>query len=117
METVDLSRLPEEVADATDFLRHHVNGRVKPKGAKILVDGPRHREVKLLLHKFLRHSNLDGYRVLSESGVLEIVPPHITVSSKHEKTGTTASAALTMPYFFPGSPPIPIEKKIKKRED
>jgi hypothetical protein len=117
METVDLSRLPQEVADATDFLRLHVNGRVKPRGTKILVDGLKHREVKLLLHKFLRHNNLDGYRVVSQAGVLEIVPPHMMMSSKHEKGGTPPPAALTMPYFFPGSPPVPIEKKIRKRED
>jgi len=117
LETVDFSRVPGELASATDFLRDHVNGRIKTKGSRILVDGAKHREVKLLLHKFLRHRSLDGYRVVSESGVLEIVPAHVTGPSKHGEGGTPPSAALTMPYFFPGSPPIPVEKKIKKRRE
>ena len=117
METVDFSQLPSELADATDFLQQHVTGRVKSKGNQILVDGPRHKEVKLLLHKFLRHYGLDEYRVLSQAGVLEIVPPHATIPSKHEQGGTAPNAALTMPYFFPGSPPVPVERKIKKRHE
>jgi hypothetical protein len=117
LETVDFSRIPGELASATDFLRDHVDGRIKTKGKQILVDGAKHREVKLLLHKFLRHRSLDGYRVVSQSGILEIIPPHATGASKHEEGGTPPSAALTMPYFFPGSPPIHVEKKIKKRRE
>jgi hypothetical protein len=117
LETVDFSRAPGEVASATDFLRDHVDGRIKTKGSRILVDGAKHREVKLLLHKFLHQRSLDGYRVISQSGILEIVPPHITGPVKHAEGGSAPSAALTMPYFFPGSPPIPVERKIKKRRE
>jgi len=117
LEIVDFSKVPGELASATDFLRDHVNGRIKTKGSRILVDGAKHREVKLLLHKYLRHRSLDGYRVVSQEGILKIVPFHVTPSSKHVEGGTPPNAALTMPYFFPGSPPVPVEKKIKKRRE
>jgi hypothetical protein len=95
----------------------HVEGRVKTKGSQIIIDGARHKDVKLLLHKFLRQRSLDEYRVLSQSGILEIVPPHLMESSKHGGGETPPPAALTMPYFFPGTPPIPMEKKIRKKRE
>src|SRR5256885_16697282 len=54
-QTVDLARLPGKIGSAVDFLREHVkslNGRVSTKGNQIQVEGLKHKEVKLLLHKF-----------------------------------------------------------------
>ena len=116
-QTVDLGRLPGQIGPAADFLREHfkeVKGRVATKGNKIQVEGLKHKDVKLLLHKFLRHNGLDDHRVLSQSGVLEIVPPHVMTHLRHEE-GTTPPAAATMPYLFPGTAaPVSTEKKRRK---
>jgi len=115
---VDLAKLPGKTGPAVDFLREHVmsvKGRVSAKGTQIQVEGLKHKEVKLLLHKFLRHNGLDDHRVLSQSGILEIVPPHI---AKHPKLdeATTPPAAATMPYLFPGTPtPVAPDKRRRKK--
>jgi hypothetical protein len=117
-QTVDLAKLPGKTEPAVDFLREHVmsvKGRVSAKGTQIQVEGLKHREVKLLLHKFLRHEGLSDHRVLSQSGILEIVPPHVTTHPRREE-GTTPPAAATMPYLFPGTPtPVAADKKRKKK--
>lgn len=115
---VDLGKLPGKIGPAVDFLRDHVRkvkGRVSSKGSQIQVEGLKHKEVKLLLHKFVRHNGLDDHRVLSQSGILEIVPPHPATHVKRED-GTPPPAAATMPYLFPGTPaPVVQGKKSKKR--
>ncbi len=116
LETIEFKRIPKEATQAANFLRDHVQGRVKTRGSQIQVEGAKHRELKLLLHKFLRHRGLEGYRVLSQSGVLEVVPQHVVESAK-EETGTPPAASATMPYFFPGSPTLRVEKKVKKTRD
>jgi hypothetical protein len=101
-----------------DFLREHVKlvrGRVTTKGNQIQVEGLKHKDVKLLLHKFLRHKSLDDHRVLSQSGVLEIVPPHMVSIHPRRDEGTPPSAPATMPYFFPGrTNAVSSERKGKK---
>lgn len=110
---VDMGKLPDKIGVAVDFLREHVksvDGRVSTRGNQIQVEGLKHKDVKLLLHKFLRHNGLDDHRVLSQSGTLEIVPPHAEAHSKHEQ-GTAPTAPGTMPYFFPGrSSSVPDKK-------
>ncbi len=115
---VDLAKLPGKTSPAVDFLREHVmsvKGRVSAKGTQIQVEGLRHKEVKLLLHKFLRHSRLNDHRVLSQSGVLEIVPPHVVTHPRLDEA-TTPPASATMPYLFPGTPtPVSTAKRRKKK--
>ena len=114
---MDLARLPGKIGSAVDFLREHVkslNGRVSTKGNQIQVEGLKHKEVKLLLHKFLRHNSLDDYRVLSQSGILEIVPPHLATHPKQDTATTSPPAAATMPYLFPGTP-VPVAPDKKRR--
>jgi hypothetical protein len=117
-QTVDLGKLPRELGSAVDFLREHVKdlkGRVSTKGNQIQVEGVKHKQVKLFLHKFLRHAGLNDHRVLSQSGILEIVPPHVTTHPRREE-GTTPPATATMPYLFPGTPtPVSTDKKRKKK--
>ena len=117
-QTVDLGKLPGELGSAVDFLREHVkdlNGRVSTKGNRIQVEGLKHKQVKLLLHKFLRHAGLNDHRVLSQSGILEIVPPHVTTHPRREDR-TIPPAAATMPYLFPGTPtPVSTAKGRKKK--
>ena len=115
---VDLGRLPSQIRPAADFLKLHaksVSGRVLTKGNQIQVEGLKHKEVRLLLHKFLRHNGLDDHRVLSQSGILEIVPQHIAIHSRHEEW-TPPPAAATMPYLFPGTnAPVPTDKRRRKK--
>ena len=116
-QVVDLGKLPDKTGVAADFLREHVKGvkgRVSTKGNQIQVEGLKHKEVKLLLHKFLRHSGLDDHRVLSQGGTLEIVPQHLVVHSRPQE-GTLPPASATMPYLFPGaSAPVPASRKGRK---
>jgi hypothetical protein len=116
-QVVDLGKLPDKTGVAADFLREHVKsvkGRVSTKGNQVQVEGLKHKEVKLLLHKFLRHSGLDDHRVLSHGGTLEIVPQHLVVHSRPQE-GTPPPASATMPYLFPGSSPsVPTSKKSRK---
>ena len=117
-ETIEFEKLPAEVAAAVDFLKDHLHGPVKAKGHQILVEGVKHRDLKLLLHKFLRHRGLETYRVLSEAGRLKIVPSHIIEPGKRETAGTVPPAAATMPYFFPGTPgPVRVEKRTKRSRE
>jgi hypothetical protein len=117
-QTVDLGKLPGELGSAVDFLREHVKdlkGRVSTKGNQIQVEGVKHKQVKLFLHKFLRHAGLNDHRVLSQSGILEIVPPHATTHPRREE-GTIPSATATMPYLFPGTPtPVSTAKRRRKK--
>ena len=71
------------------------------KGSQILVEGVEHHELKLLLHKFLYHRGLDGYKVHSRPDILEIVPPDGKEDQKPSE-GRPPTAPETMPYFFPG---------------
>ena len=115
---MDLAKLRGKTGPAVDFLREHVKkvkGRVSAKGTQIQVEGLKHREIKLLLHKFLRHNGLYDHRVLSQSGILEIVPPHTVTHPKLDEA-TTPPAAATMPYLFPGTPtPVSTAKGRQKK--
>ena len=113
METIDFKKAPDLATPAAEFFRDHAN-RVKPRGDQLLVDGAKHREIKLLLHKFLRHRGLNRYRILSGSGTIEVIPPHLARESPREK-GSPPPASATMPYFFPGSPPVKLERKVRKK--
>ena len=119
METVDFGRIPNELGDAADFLKSHVQGKVRISKHQLLVEGPSHKELKLLMHKFLRHKQLDDYRVLSQSGILVLVPEHhiIHESGSRSGGGSVPPAAVTMPYYFPGGTgAVSASKKVKKRK-
>jgi len=117
-QTVDLAKLRGKTGPAVDFLREHVKkvkGRVSAKGTQIQVEGLKHREIKLLLHKFLRHNGLDDHRVLSQSGILEVVPPHTVIPPKLDEA-TTPPTSATLPYLFPGtSAPMSTAKRRKRK--
>jgi hypothetical protein len=74
MVVVGLKMLPAEAGAATKFLQSKIPGGIKVDGNKIEVENETGRDVKLLPHKFLHHEGLDGYRVLSDSGTLKVVP-------------------------------------------
>src|SRR3979409_2108143 len=115
MLTVELKELQDRASEATQFLKSKFEGKMKTKGTQLQIEGARHKEVKLQLHKFLHHQGLDHYRVLSQSGVLEIRPPE-----KHEMHppgggGSPPTTAQTMPYLFPQTPVLASEKKKRAK--
>ena len=72
--TVELTMLPREARAATKFLQSKIQGQNKVDGNRIEIEEEKGLNVKLLLRKFLHDEGLTGYRVLSQSGTLKIVP-------------------------------------------
>jgi hypothetical protein len=73
------------------------------KDSRIEIEGIEHGEVKQLLHKFLHQRGLTGYKVHSQSGVIEVVSPHDEKEETRKMPeGRPPTAPETMPYFFPG---------------
>jgi hypothetical protein len=74
MVIVEFRVLPGEAGAATKYLQSKLQGQIKIDGNRIEIADGKSGDVKLLLHKFLHHEGLTGYRVLSQSGTLKIVP-------------------------------------------
>lgn len=71
---VELTMLPGEARAATKYLQSRIQSQIKVDGNRIEIEDQKGLDVKLLLHKFLHHEGLTGYRVLSESGTVRVVP-------------------------------------------
>jgi hypothetical protein len=100
--TVELRMLPGEASAATKFLQSRVHGQIKVKGNRIeIVDEPG-LDLKLLLRKFLHHEGLAGYRVLSESGTLKILPENLPTRDEHPANGKNKG--------IPPFPPLSTER-------
>jgi hypothetical protein len=113
--TVELKELHDRANEATQFLKSKVEGKIKIRGSQVQIEGAKTKEVKLLLHKFLHHQGLNHYRVLSQSGVLEITPPEKHEVHPLEREGSPPTAAQTTPYYFPQAPVLTPEKKKKTK--
>ena len=113
--TVELKELRDRASEATQFLKSKVEGKMKTKGTQVQIEGAKTKQVKLLLHKFLHHQGLNHYRVLSQSGVLEVAPPEKHVLHLPERIGSPPTAAQTTPYLFPQTPALTPEKKRKAK--
>jgi hypothetical protein len=74
MVIVELRMLPGEAGAATKYLQSKLQGQIKIDGNRIEIADGKGRDVKLLLHMFLHREGLTGYRVLSQSETLKIVP-------------------------------------------
>jgi hypothetical protein len=115
--TVELKGLNKQAGDAAEYLKTKAGTRARTKGTTVLLEDLNARQAKLLLHKYLHHMKLDGYRVVVvHSGLLEVVPAsEIRHGAKREK-GSPPSAPTTMPYYFPnGSVPLPTKKSKTRR--
>jgi len=113
--TVELKELHDRASEATQFLKSKVEGKMRTKGTQLQIEGAKTKHVKLLLHKFLHHQGLNHYRVLSQSGVLEVTPPEKHVLHLPERVGSPPTAAQTTPYLFPQTPALtPVKKKRAK---
>jgi hypothetical protein len=91
-------------------------------GTQLRIQDARAREVKLLLHKFLHHKALDGYRVeVIHPGLVEVFgAEHIKPHEARKSGGSPPSVGATMPYYFPSSPALPgsrVKKKAKKKRE
>jgi hypothetical protein len=113
--TVELKELQDRASEATQFLKSKVEGKMKTKGTQLQIEGARTKEVKLLLHKFLHHQGLNHFRVLSQSGVLEITPPERHVVHEQGREGSPPTAPQTTPYYFPQTPVLTPEKMKKAK--
>jgi len=102
MVIVELRMLPGEAGAATKYLQSKLQGRIKIEGNRIEITDVKGREVKLLLHKFLHHEGLTGYRVLSQSGTLKIVPEN---TSSREEPPENAKIKGVPPF-----PPLSTER-------
>jgi len=112
--TVELKELHDRASEATQFLKSKVEGKMRTKGTQLQIEGAKTKQVKLLLHKFLHHQGLNHYRVLSQSGILEVIPPEKHEVHLPERVGSPPTAAQTTPYLFPQTPVLAPEKKKAK---
>ena len=112
--TVELKELHDRASEATQFLKSKVEGKMRTKGTQLQIEGAKTKEVKLLLHKFLHHQGLNHYRVLSQSGILEVTAPEKHEVHLPERVGSPPTAAQTTPYLFPQTPVLTPEKKKAK---
>lgn len=101
MQVVEMKRVHDEIEPAAEYLRIHIKGTVRVKGSQIMIEDAEHDEVKLLLHKYLHHRGLEGYKVHSQPGFIEIVPTEPKKNLEESKS-RAPTAPETMPYFFPG---------------
>ena len=102
MVPVELRMLPGEARAATKFLQSKVQGRIKVDGNHIEIEDEKARDVKLLLRKFLHHDGLTGYRVVSQSGTLKIVPDNVPVQEEQPENDKIEG--------IPPSPPLSTER-------
>ena len=94
--------LPGEAGAATRFLQSKIKGQIKVNGNRIEIEDQKGLDVKLLLHKFLHHEGLTGYRILSESGTVRIVPDDKPVREEKQEN----SEITGVPPF----PPLSTER-------
>jgi hypothetical protein len=62
--TLDLKDLEGNVGSAVEFLKSRLDDEVKVRGSSIQLRVLHARDAKLILHKYLRHAKLYGYRVV-----------------------------------------------------
>src|SRR5437870_12281198 len=113
--TVELKALQDRSSEAAQFLKSKVEGKMRTTGTQLQIEGPKPNKVKLLLHQCLHHQGLNHYRVLSQSGVLEVTPPEKHVLHPPEREGSPPTATQTTPYLFPQTPVLTPEKKRKAK--
>jgi hypothetical protein len=91
---IDLKRLGKNHEVALDYLRSHLTESPRLRGDHVELASTRAREAKTVLHKFLHHAGLEGYRVaVINSGLIEI--HELDVQEKHpvKKGGGAAPSA------------------------
>ena len=73
MVRINLKRLGKNREAALEYLRSRLEESPNLKGDQVELVNTRAREAKIILHKFLHHAGLEGYRVaVINSGLIEI---------------------------------------------
>ncbi len=113
-----MKHLGLNVDEVAEFLRVKVKGKIDSEGTELRIQDARARDVKLLMHKFLHHKALDGYRVeVVHPGLVEVFGPEPVRQHEVRKSGgSPPSAGATMPYLFPSSPALP-GSPVKKQKN
>src|SRR3989442_13944147 len=89
--------LPGEAAPATTFLQSKIRGQIRVNGNRIEIEDEKGLDVKLLAGKFLHSEGLTGYRVISQSGTLKVVP-----QNEHAPEKQPADDMINrIPPFYP----------------
>ncbi len=119
--TVDMKNLGLDTGEVAEFLRPKVKGKIDLHKTELRIQDARARDVKLLMHKFLHHKALDGYRVeVVHPGLVEVFgPEHVRPHEARKSGGSPPSVGATMPYYFPSSPALlgsPMKKKKTKKK-
>jgi len=96
--TVELRMLPGEAGAAAKFLQSKIQGEIKVDGNRVEVEDQNARDVKLLLHTFLHHEGLTGYRVLRESGTFRIVPEREPAQEEQPEKDKIKGSRYFLPF-------------------
>jgi hypothetical protein len=120
---IEFKKLPAESQLAAQFFKSRIDLPLSLSGSRVLVEGGRPKDLKLLLHKFLHRRGLDGYRVVHQSGGLAVLPPEKRRVSHHKEEERPRMEGLSpySPYRmnpmttveFPNYPPVQ-PRKFKK---
>ncbi len=122
MVVIDFKKLAAESRLAAQFLKSRIDLPLSLSGSRVLVEGGRPKDLKLLLNKFLHHRGLDDYRVVHQSGGLAVLPAEKRHISHHkEERPRMEGLSPYSPYRmnpmttveFPNYPPVP-PRKFKK---
>lgn len=114
MARVELKHLPREESDAAiDYLRSKHPVGLNVHGSRVDVEATTDRELRMQVIKFLHSRKMDDYRVVSEPGQVEVLPPKTEHSHEKPDKRTTASPYSTMPYYFQDSTVIKPPRKKK----
>jgi hypothetical protein len=83
---LDLKDLRGNVGSAVEFLKSRVDEEIKVRGSTVQLRTLHARDAKLLLHKYLRHARLDGYRVVVLGpGLVKVEAQKMKKLSKRQK--------------------------------
>lgn len=95
---VDIRRLGKNREDALEYLRSRLTESPKIKGDIVELATTRVREAKIILHKFLHHAGLEGYRIaVINSGLIEIHEVEVKEKRPADKGGGAPSTWETVP--------------------
>jgi hypothetical protein len=96
--TVDLKDLEGNVGSAVEFLKSRLC-TIKVRGSRVQLRIEHTRDAKQILHKYLRHARLDGYRVIVVSpGLLKVEASEMKTRMRTRgKGGATPAPWETVP--------------------
>ena len=102
--SVELGNFREDAVSAAKFPRSRVKGSSKFHGTRLEFREARTRDVKLLLHKFLHHQKLDGYRiVVVHPGLIEVLrakQEKVRIRPAKRPRGRRVPATPTIPQYW-----------------